>query len=485
MLDNEHSACDHCTPEDSGHDDGLHLAIIGSGSAAFAAALKAVERGARVSLIERGGVIGGSCVNIGCVPSKIMIRAAQLAWQQRHHPFEGLERHSPTIDRARLLDQQTRRVEELRQAKYEQILDDHPDIRLIRGTARFVGNNRLTIGLGDGGEQTLDFDRALIATGAHPVIPPIEGLRGTPFWTSTDALMSPQPPRHLAIIGSSVIAVELAQAWRRLGAEVTLLARHRLLYREDPALGAGLSRAFEKEGIQVIEDAGVHTVEHDGKRFRLHSTKGRIDADRLLVAASRRPNTASLQLEAAGVEVADNGAIIVDDRLRTSSPNIYAAGDCARLPQFVYVAAAAGTRAAINITGGDAQLDLTVLPAVIFTDPQVATVGLTESAAEAQGLAAESRTLTLDNLPRALVNFETEGFVRLVVERGSKRLVGAQILAAEAGEMIQSAAFAIRAGMTVDDLADQLCPYLTFAEGLRLCAQTFSKDVSQLSCCAG
>ena len=186
-----------------------------------------------------------------------------------------------------------------------------------------------------------------------------------------------------------------------------------------------------------------------------------------------------------GVRTGEGGAIVVDERMRTTAEGVYAAGDCTNSPEYVYVAAAGGTRAAINMTGGDARLDLSVLPAVVFTDPQVATVGLSEMQATKQGIEAESRTLTLDNVPRALANFDTRGFIKLVAEKGSGRLLGGQLLAAEGGEIIQSAALAMRANMTIADLAGQLFPYLTMVEGIKLCAQTFTKDVKQLSCCAG
>jgi mercuric reductase len=180
-----------------------------------------------------------------------------------------------------------------------------------------------------------------------------------------------------------------------------------------------------------------------------------------------------------------SGAVIIDRHMRTSVSHIYAAGDCTNQPQYVYVAAAAGTRAARNMFGDDAALDLSAMPGVVFTDPQVATVGLTEVQAKAQGLEVDSRTLTLDNVPRALANFDTTGFIKLVADKTNGRLLGAQILSPEAGEMIQTAVLAIRNGMTVQELGDQLFPYLTMVEGIKLCAQTFFKDVKQLSCCAG
>ncbi len=181
----------------------------------------------------------------------------------------------------------------------------------------------------------------------------------------------------------------------------------------------------------------------------------------------------------------ENNAIIVDKYLRTSVPHIYASGDCTNLPQFVYVAAAGGARAAVNMTGGNSELDLSSMPAVIFTDPQVATVGLTEMQAREKGFDVAVRQLDLKHVPRALANFDTCGFVKLVAESGSLRLLGAQILAAEAGEMIQTTALTIHQNMTIDDLTGLLFPYLIYAEAIKLCAQTFSKDVSKLSCCAG
>jgi len=282
-----------------------------------------------------------------------------------------------------------------------------------------------------------------------------------------------------------VVALELAQAFARLGSKVTILARHTLFYRDDPAIGQALTAAFRAEGIAVLEHTQASQVSHFDGEFVLTTSSGELRADKLLVATGRAHDTTGLNLPATGISTNAQGAIQIDEAMRTNVPHIFAAGDCTDQPQFVYVAAAAGTRAAINMTGGEARLDLTVMPAVVFTEPQVATVGLTEAQAQAAGLHVQSRTLSLDNVPRALVNFETQGFIKIVAEVGSGRMLGVQAVSSEAGELIQSAALAIRAGMTVQDLADQLFPYLTMVEGLKLCAQTFFKDVKQLSCCAG
>lgn len=462
----------------------LNVAIIGTGSGAFAAAIRAVEEGADVTVIE-ASTVGGTCVNVGCVPSKILIRAAHVAHLQAQHPFPGLAKHAPVLDRKALVAQLQARVEELRHAKYESILETNPGINLLRGFARFEDAKTLVVRDSNGTEKRLTPDRILIATGRSPQIPDVPGLAGTPFWTSTEALIAEETPAHLIVYGGSVVALELAQAYLRLGSQVTLIARGTLLSKEDPAIGEGLKAALEEEGMRVLTNTAVKAVRFDGKAFAVEISTGTIGGDKLLVATGRKPNTAGLAVDRAGVKTDASGAIVVDDHLRTSVPHIYAAGDCTNAPQFVYVAAAAGTRAAINMTGGDAALDLSVVPAVVFTDPQVATVGLTEAQANKLGMETDSRILTLDNVPRALANFDTSGFIKLVADKNTGRLLGAQVLAAEGGEIIQTAALAIRNRMSVADLAGQLFPYLTMVEGLKLCAQTFTKDVKQLSCCAG
>lgn len=462
----------------------LRIAVIGTGGGAMAAAITAAERGSRVTLIERG-TIGGTCVNIGCVPSKIMIRAAHFAHVRKASPFDaGISAGAPQIDRKQLLAQQETRVDELRAAKYEAIIESNPNITLLRGEASFKDTQTLNVKLEDGGERTVAFDRALIATGARPAIPPIPGLKDTPYWTSTEALVSETIPLRLLVIGSSVVAAELAQAYSRLGSQVTLIARSTLFFREDPAIGEALGQVFADEGIRVLRQTQVQSVAHVNDEFALETSAGTLRGDALLIATGRAPNVEALYLDGVGIKTGRGGVIAVNEHLQTNVPHIYAAGDCTDQPQFVYVAAAAGSRAARNMTGDEATLDLRSMPTVVFTDPQIATVGLSEAEAQLKGIETDSRLLTLDSVPRALVNFDTRGFIKMVVEAGTGKLLGVQAVAAEAAELIQAAALAIHHHMTVADLASQLFPYLTMVEGLKLCAQTFTRDVKQLSCCA-
>ncbi|MBS0455983.1 MAG: mercury(II) reductase [Proteobacteria bacterium] len=462
----------------------LHIAVIGTGGGAMAAAITAAEMGATVTLIERG-TIGGTCVNIGCVPSKIMIRAAHVAHLRKTSPFDvGIPAAKPRIDRKLLLAQQQARVDALRVAKYEAILAGNSNIKLLRGEASFKDATSLIVKLNSGGDQTVVFDRALIATGARPAVPHLPGLQDTPFWTSTEALASDAIPRRLLVIGSSVVAVELAQAYARLGSDVTIIARGTLFSRDDPAIGEALEHAFADEGITVLPSAQTRCVAYANNLFVLETSAGTLTGDALLIATGRTPNIEALNHSEIGLRTSTGGAIAVDEHLQTSVSTIYAAGDCTDQPQFVYVAAAAGSVAAKNMLGGSVTLDLRSMPVVVFTDPQIATVGLSEAQAHRQGIQTDSRTLALENVPRALVNFDTRGFIKIVAAAGTGRILGVQCVAAEAGEMIQTAALAIHHNMTVEALAGQLFPYLTMVEGLKLAAQTFNKDVKQLSCCA-
>ncbi len=364
-------------------------------------------------------------------------------------------------------------------------MERNPQITFVKGTASFKDSYTVNVTEISGGQKSIKADYFLIATGSSPFIPPVPGLKDFPYWTSNEALSAEKVPSHLVVIGGSLIALELGQAFSRLGSKVTIVARSTLFSRKDPVIGKSLKAILEDEGIRILTHASATKVSYDGQQFSIDLDTEKLVSEKLLVAAGRKPNTERINLETAGVETNDKESVIIDEFMKTSVSHIYAAGDCATLPQFVYVAAAAGTRAVSNMMGGKSALDLRTMPEIVFTDPQVATVGLTENHAIQQGIKTESRTLPLDQVARALVNSETSGFIKLVAEAQSGRLLGAQILTSEASEIIQVAALAIRNNMTVKDLGEELFPYLTMAEGIKLCALMFYKDIKQLSCCAG
>ena len=464
-----------------------HLVIIGAGSGAVAAALRATGLGARVTLVERG-TLGGTCVNVGCVPSKILVRQGHQAHTVKNLPFSGIAPHSPTINPGLLADERTRRVLELREEKYSRILRETPGVELLSGEARLEGARTVVVKEGGGGERRLTADGILIATGSQPHVPEIPGLAETPFWSSTEALFAKELPRHLIVFGGGFVALEIGQAWRRLGAEVTLVIRgERILSKMEEDLGRDLGDSLEGEGVKIVSRVTPTRVDHRDGMFSVTLSNGRVLAgDALLVATGRHPNTHGLGLDSVGVRTNAAGEIVVDSRLETSVPGIFAAGDCTTLPKFVYVAAASGTRAATHMMGaGEDPLDLAVLPEVIFTDPQVARVGLTEDEARERGYSPVVRTLPFDKVPRALVNFDPRGWVRMVADENTGKLLGCTVLAPEGGEVVMSAAMALASGLTVQEIGRMFFPYLTMVESLKLCAQSFSKDVGRLSCCAG
>ncbi|WP_082374249.1 mercury(II) reductase [Ardenticatena maritima] len=463
------------------------LLVIGGGSAGFAAAIKAAEAGARVALIERG-LIGGTCVNVGCVPSKTLIRMVE-AWHAADaaRRFDGVQLAQGHLAWHRLIQQKDALVAELRQAKYVDVLAAYPTITLIRGRARFVDETTLAVD-----ERLYRAEHVIIATGAHPWAPPIPGLAEAGYWTSTDALATKEQPRSLIVIGGSAVGLELAQVYARAGTFVTVLeALPRIVPQEEPEIGEALETYLEAEGMRIEAGVRVRGVERRAPQrvavtFEREGEAETIEAEHVLVATGRRANTAGLGLEAAHVELDERGHIRIDEYAQTSNPRVYAAGDCATLPMFVYVAAHSGSVAAENALHGNRRtLDLDALPKVTFTDPQVASAGLTESQAREAGFAVKTSVLPLTHVPRALAAHDTRGLIKLVADAESDRLLGAHLLAPEGGEIIQIAVLAIRAGMTTRDVAETIFPYLTLAEGLKLAAQSFEKDVATLSCCAG
>jgi mercuric reductase len=446
------------------------LIVLGSGSAAFAAAIRARDLGRRVLLVEQG-TIGGTCVNVGCVPSKSVLADSERAL------LPGGPLLTDAVARKAAL------VGRLRQEKYIGLLGEY-GIELREARADITGPRGVAV---DG--EMLTTEAILIATGARPAVPPIPGLEEAGYLTSTSALEVTEAPARLAVIGANAVGLELGQALGNFGSEVTFLDIARVTPFEEPEVSEAIRSVLEEQGHTVSERARTDRVRTDGGAKVLEGTDAgepfELRVDEILVATSRMPNTEQLGLERVGVETDRRGAVVVDEHQRTSVPSIWAAGDVTSQPQFVYVAAAGGAAAAENALGsGGQRLDFAALPRIIFTKPTIASAGLTEAQAREAGFEVESRALPLDAVPRALVNGDTRGLVKLVAESGSGRLLGASVVADGAGEVIQAAVLAIERGMTVGELASTWAPYLTMAEGLKLAAQTFARDVAKLSCCA-
>lgn len=339
--------------------------------------------------------------------------------------------------------------------------------------------------------QAFSAHRFLIATGASPLIPDTPGLEQVDYLTSTTLLELKKVPKRLTVIGSGYIGRELGQLFHNLGSEVTLIQRSKQFLKEyDPEISEAMEKSLIEQGIKLISGAAYERVEQDGEIKKVHiivnDKKKIIESDQLLISTGRTPNTEALNLSAAGVKVGAHNEIKINDFAQTSNEKIYAAGDVTLGPQFVYVAAYEGGIVADNAIGGlNKKIDLTVVPGVTFTSPGFATVGLTEKKAKEKGYEIKTSVLPLKNVARALVNHDTAGVIKLVVDGKTRKILGVHVVADNAGEVIYAATLAVKFGLTVDDLKETLAPYLTMAEGLKLAALAFDKDVSKLSCCAG
>lgn len=467
-----------------GNEGDYDLLIIGSGGSAFSAAIKAIEYGAKVGMIERG-TVGGTCVNIGCVPSKTLLRAGEINHLSKDNPFIGLQTSAGEVDLASLITQKDKLVSELRNQKYMDLIDEY-NFDLIKGEAKFTDEQTVEVN----GEK-LSAKRFLIATGASPSLPQISGLEKMDYLTSTTLLELKKIPKRLTVIGSGYIGMELGQLFHHLGSEITLMQRsERLLKEYDPEISESVEKALIEQGINLVKGATFERVEQSGEIKRVYVTvngsREVIESDQLLVATGRKPNTDSLNLSAAGVETGKNNEILINDFGQTSNEKIYAAGDVTLGPQFVYVAAYEGGIITDNAIGGlNKKIDLSVVPAVAFTNPTVATVGLTEEQAKEKGYDVKTSVLPLDAVPRAIVNRETTGVFKLVADAETLKVLGVHIVSENAGDVIYAASLAVKFGLTIEDLTETLAPYLTMAEGLKLAALTFDKDISKLSCCAG
>ena len=402
--------------EENGKEGGSqkHLIIIGGGSAAFAATIEAREQGARVTMINDGLPIGGTCVNVGCVPSKNLIRAAETLHRSKNNPFPGIQTDGTITDFDAVMNQKNTLVQELRQKKYIDIIKDMKDFRLIRGHASVISPTSVEVN-----DETIEGDNILIATGARPYVPEIEGLHDVPYLTSEEAFELDKLPESIIVLGGRYIALEIAQMFARLGSQVTILQRSaRILPNEINDLTESITNYLSKEGINIITGNNFQRVyELEGYILVESKVSNKLrtyKAEKLIVATGRTPNTAKMGLKKVGVETGNNESIIVNENLQTTIPSIYAAGDVLGKNMFVYTAAYEGKLAARNaLTDEKVNSDYTVLPWVIFTDPQITGVGLDENQAEAQGMNVETSTINLDQIPRAIAARDTRGFIKL------------------------------------------------------------------------
>jgi len=464
------------------------LLVVGTGGAGTAAAIRASELGASVAIVEGAEVVGGTCVNVGCIPSKNLIEAAHHVHVARTG-FPGIEPCDPQVVWKEVLRQKWEIVEMLRQEKYLDVLASYEGVSLFRARAKLLGEGRVQVG-----DQELKACKIIVATGTSPAMPPIPGLAEAAALDSTTVMEVEELPESLLVIGGGAIGLELGQAFARFGARVIIVETlDRILPNEDPDVSEALETALRAEGIEIHTGVRVIEVRREDAGFVVRvedsNLTGEIRASEVLVATGRKPNTRDLGLEVAGVETDRNGFIQVDELMRTTNPEIFAAGDVTGGPGYVYVAAYGGgiaAQAALSEMSGEAAIraDFRATPRVTFTDPQVAAVGITEEEARAAGMSHKVTILPMEYLPRAVVSYRRRGLIKLVADAESDVLLGAHIVGPNAGDIIGEAVLAIRFGLRIQEIVSTMHPYLTWSEGIKLAGQTFTKDVAKLSCCA-
>ena len=469
--------------------DRYDLLILGSGSTAFAAAIKAAELG-KTAVMTESRTLGGTCVNRGCLPSKDLLEAARIYWEAQHPRFPGLGPKKLDLDFRRLIEGKDEVIRAYRQKKYDSILDESDRITIVKGHARLVDPHTVEV---DG--RRLVGDHVLIATGSRPAVPEISGLDGVPYLTS-DLLTSDEPmeltdqPRSLAILGGGYIALELAQLFQRLGTQVTLLQRSpQLLSGYEPEVQAEIENVLSGEGVDLRLGAKVRGVRHDGEGVAVALETGDMRAERLLVATGRTPNTDDVGLDSAGVARDERGFVPVDEHLRTNVPHIWAAGDVIGRHTGAQMATPVGAHdgniAAGNALGGERRaVDHRVLPRTIFTDPQIATVGLTDEEANGAGHRCSCNTVPIRIVPRAGAVRDERGLIKMVADAETGKVLGVSMVGRDAGEVIHEATIGMRFGATLRDFIDMVHVYPTMAEALKIAALSFFKDVEKLSCCA-
>ena len=462
-----------------------NLIIIGGGSAAFAAAIKASEMEKTVLMINEGLPIGGTCVNVGCVPSKTLIRTAEQLHIANHPNFTGIKPGESRIDFKEVIRQKTELVEDLRQKKYVDVISGDPNVTVIKGRAKIVDKNTVEVN-----GETKTAQVILIATGSSTFIPDIPGLKESGYFINDTLYELQELPEHLIIIGGRYIALENTQMFARLGSKVTVLQRsNRIIPTEMPDVIETITDYLREEGIEIKTGVKINSVSKKDDKVKLQITidenEETIEGTHLFVATGRKGNTNNMGLKNLGIELHGNGFIKTDKYNRTSVENIFASGDVTGEHLFVYTAAYAGSLSVENAFGESLrEKDYTVLPWVVFTDPQIAGVGLDEDQAFKAGINYDVSKIELKDVPRSLAARDTKGFIKLIRNKENDKLIGARILASEGSELLMEISLAIKYGVTTKELKSMFHPYLTLSEGVKLAAITFDKDVAKLSCCA-
>jgi mercuric reductase len=463
----------------------FNLIIIGGGAGAFAAAIRANELKAKTAIVNVGLPLGGTCVNVGCVPSKTLLHAGEILHHAKHHGVPGIELEVKKFDFQKVVQDELSLVEKLRQEKYEKVLKNLEYVTLVEGKAKFVSQNEIEVN----GEK-LSAEKFIIAAGSTSNVPEIEGIRGVGFVSHIEALRLPRQPKELIVIGAGPLGLEFAQMFSRFGTKVTVLQRGDSIFpHSEKTLTDRLAEVLSKEGIIIKTNVEVKSARKENdKKTILYLVNGKpeeVSGDEILLAAGKTPNTQGLGLDIAGVEINKQQAVVVNQNFQTSNKNIFAVGDVTGAPvRLETTAGREGTLAAENaLKGTQLFIDYNTVPYAIFTDPQLAGVGFTEDEQMKQMGVCACRTVSFADVPKAIIIHRTEGMIKMAIHPQTKQILGVHILAPNASELIAEAMMLVKNKNTIDDVVNSLPMFPTLSEAIKIVALSFTKDISKLSCC--
>ena len=468
------------------------LVILGHGAAAFSAGIKASELSSgEMSIAMIGtGPLGGTCVNVGCVPSKYLLEASHRVFRPKHPKMEGIYETNVVHDFSAVMKGLRSYVKQARESKYEDVMRSYENVALYEGLARFT--DRKTVEICDPKGKKIgkvSGSNILIATGSRPSIPNIDGLNDAGFLTSDTIWGIDELPPSIAIVGGGAIGLELGQALLHFGSSVTVIeALDSLLPQTEPEIGSAIRALLEKEGMKFYMKARVSSVHKSSKNKIVevitHKGRERVEVDEILVATGRLPNTDTLNLDAAGIKTDPRGQVLTERSMKTTSPGIYAAGDCVSKRLFLEtLAAREGVIAVSNMFGEDLRIDYDSSTWAVFTYPQIAGVGMTENEFSRKTGSCSCRTFPLSNLTKASIIGETEGLIKITVDPKDNRVVGMHIMAPNATDIITEGAYAVQNGYKINDIIATSHIFPSMSEGIKNAAQSFIRDLSMMSCC--
>jgi mercuric reductase len=464
------------------------LVILGQGSAAFAAAIKAEELGVKTALIganrTKGALLGGTCVNVGCVPSKNLLTVGLSYSEASREPFKAIEYGDTKLDFKKVIEQKDALVRKFRREKYHDVLKSLEKVDYVSGEGAFVSRDEVKVG-----QRTIRGRKFLLATGARAKTPQVKGIERVSYITNEEALSLSRLPKSMIVVGGRALGLEFAQMYSHFGSKVTVLQRsERILPDLEPEISTELRRYLEEEGIRIHTRVQLKEVSQRGGvkavTALIDGVTKRFEAEQLLFATGRAPNTERLGAEKAGVELDNGGFVKVNSEMQTSAPHVWAAGDVIGEPMLETIAAKEGSVAVINaFTDGKKRINFNEVPSAVFTYPEVGSVGLTDAEANGEGIKCTCGILPFDLVPKAHIIADTRGLIKLVADSKSKRVVGVHILAPHAADLIHEGVLAVKYRLTVDDIIDTVHVFPTLSESIKLADQSFYKDVGKLSCC--